>query len=60
MQLPNEQGVSKGGMQSHFGMRIRHDIAGIQESGALYKRWLYSSAQTKCLSRTVNIDQTAE
>jgi len=47
-------------MQSHFGMRIRHNIAGIQESGALYKRWLYSSAQTKCLSRTVNIAQTAE
>jgi hypothetical protein len=29
MQLPNEQGVSKGGMQSHFGMRIRYDIVEI-------------------------------
>jgi hypothetical protein len=31
MQLPNEQGVSKGGMQSHFGMRIRYDIVEIYQ-----------------------------
>jgi hypothetical protein len=40
MQLPNEQGVSKGGMQSHFGMRIRHDIVKTYLSGALFNRWL--------------------
>jgi len=45
IQLLPEQGDSKGGMQFHFGMRIRHNIAGIQESGALYKCWLYSSAE---------------
>ena len=53
MQLPNEQGVSKGGMQSHFGMRIRHDIAEIYSPCALYNRCFYIYAQTNRLSITV-------
>ena len=58
MQLPNEQGVSKGGMQSHFGMRIRHDFVIIYLPGALFNRCFYSYAQTICLSIIANIEQS--
>ena len=48
MQLPNEQGVSKGGMQSHFGMRIRHDIVEIYSPCALFNcKYLAISEQNK-------------